>query len=65
MHAAHLQSREPAHRLRHRPAQPWLTHGDSRNYATGKVRREAAARDFDFREFRHARLLLVRGTKYT
>ena len=26
---------------------------------------EAAPRDFDFRELRHERLLLVRGTKYT
>jgi len=51
--AAHLAPREQANRVRHRPAQPRLPDFDARNHAAGEMRREAAARDFDFREFGH------------
>ena len=53
LHAAHLAPREQAHRVRHRPAQAPLPDCDARNHAAGEMRREAAARDFDFRQFGH------------
>jgi hypothetical protein len=55
-HAAHRASGERKHRLRHRPAQPGLTHFDSRDDAPRQMRREPAARDFDFGKLRHSEI---------
>jgi hypothetical protein len=67
-HRLHFASGELSHGTRDRPAQARLTHLDSGNHAAFQVRHEAAARNFDFREFRHdsqEEKRLVRGTKYT
>ncbi len=50
---------------RHAPAQARLAHRHGGDRAAGDLRRDAAARDFDFRQFGHGTRLLVQGTKYT
>jgi hypothetical protein len=67
-HRLHFASGELSHCTRDRPAQARLTHLDSGDHAAFQVRHEAAARNFNLREFGHdseEEKRLVRGTKYT
>jgi tetratricopeptide (TPR) repeat protein len=60
-HAAHSTAGERMHRFRNRPAQLRLTDFDSRDHPPGKVRREPATRNFDFRKLGHCAELCREG----
>jgi hypothetical protein len=49
----HGSAGQREHVARHRPAQARLAHRHAADHAAGELRREAAARNFDFGQFRH------------